>query len=93
MTMISEKFPTSPKDRMIQGTGIDPDIKIVDPSKRNLDVVREKDLPRHLGNNKNKNIIRDKKDEKTDISFKNKDGINDYPLERAVMFLKKKIRR
>ena len=28
-----------------------------------------------------------------DITFKNKDGINDYPLERAVMFLKKKIRR
>ena len=83
----------TPKDRMIQGTGIEPDIKIVDPSKSNINIVREKDLPRHLRNNKNKKIIRDKKDEKTDITFKNKDGINDYPLERAVMFLKKKIRR
>ena len=82
----------TPKDRMIQGVGIEPDIRVVDPSNRNKSVVREKDLPRHLRNNRNKSKknIREKMDEKPDIASKNKDDVQDYLLERAVMFLKKK---
>ena len=85
----------TPKDRMIQGVGIEPDIRVVDPSNRNKSVVREKDLPRHLRNNRNKSKknIREKMDEKPDIASKNKDDVQDYLLERAVMFLKKKNQR
>ncbi|MED5578424.1 MAG: S41 family peptidase [Nitrospinota bacterium] len=84
----------TPKNRLIQGIGIAPDIKVVDPS-RDKFVVREKDLPRHLRTNRNKDKgkLKKNKNEKSLISFKNKDGVKDYQLERAVIFLKKKTRR
>tara|TARA_Y100000588_G_scaffold348085_1_gene397368 strand:- start:170 stop:1462 length:1293 start_codon:yes stop_codon:yes gene_type:complete len=82
----------TPKDRMIQGIGIEPDIRVVDPSNRNKSVVREEDLPRHLRNmeNKNKKNIKEKIDRTPDITSKNKNGVKDYLLERAVIFIKKK---
>ena len=85
----------TPKNRLIQGIGIEPDIKVLDPATKNKSIVREKDLPRHLRSKRKKinNNIKEKRDEKSNFTFKNKDGVKDYPLERAVIFLKKSTRR
>ncbi len=84
----------TPEGRLIQGKGIEPDVKVASPTRRRF--IREKDLPRHLPSEDEKKGVKKSKPSVPDAPLRASGAarkkVKDVQLERAIDYLIENLR-